>query len=90
MFIAITVVTLALVAANAAVTFLVAKADWYTPKQKLAQSCVVWCVPAVGAALIALVLFSNRERTALQSNHAPEIRDNAEYALPSSHGGHDP
>jgi hypothetical protein len=73
--------------ANVAATTFVARADCYTRNQKLAQSCVVWFVPLLGAVLIVAFLFANRERIEHRSHHVPESND----YVPASHSiFHDP
>jgi len=90
MNIAIAVAVLVLVAANAAATIFVASADCYTRKQKLAQSCVVWFIPFLGAVVVATFLRAHRERIEHLSQHVPESNEIGQYAAASHSASHDP
>jgi TRAP-type C4-dicarboxylate transport system permease small subunit len=89
MTITLTIAVLVLLVVNATVTVLVARANWYTRNQKLAQSGVVWVLPVAGAIIVFAVLRSNREHVEPRSHHVPETSDAGEY-VSQSHGGHDP
>ncbi len=81
MFITITIALslVVLLVANVAATLFVARSINYTRQQKIAQSCVVWCVPILGAMLVFAVLRSARARAELRSNHIPETNDIGRY-----------
>jgi hypothetical protein len=60
---------IAIVVLNAFVTVWLMRTEYLLPNQKLAQALVVWLVPLLGALGIAVVLYSNRERPHVRSNH---------------------
>jgi hypothetical protein len=57
---------------NAVVTFLLTRTDLFQPKQKVAQTLIVWLVPVIGAVGIAVFLYSNHERPHVRSHHIPQ------------------
>lgn len=66
---------LLLLAVNTSVTVLVSKTPFLERRQMLAQSIVIWLLPFVGAILIAVFLFSNREQVHQRSQHDRDEND---------------
>jgi hypothetical protein len=75
-----------LLGANAIVSHVVARSDFYDARQKAVQIALIWLLPVVGLLLVGGVLWSNDERPA-------SIGDHPEHRIPDyagSGGGADP
>ena len=68
----ITALVVALIIANLAVSIALLRSAYYQPAQKLAQICIVWLLPALGALLIGAFLYSQRDRTMFNTRAYPE------------------
>jgi hypothetical protein len=71
----IATILLALLAANVAVTIWLLRVPFLLSGQKLAQLCLVWSVPVLGAAIVTAFLASSRDGIQPRSRHIPNEDD---------------
>jgi cytochrome bd-type quinol oxidase subunit 2 len=79
---------IALVVANVVVTTWVVLTAHLKPKQKLAQSILIWLLPVFGALVVASILFANRERKESSSPHIPAESDYPGVNMGPAHDSH--
>jgi hypothetical protein len=71
------VVLVVLLIANVAVTVAVTKSVFYSGRQKLFQSCIVWLAPFVGALGVGMFLYSQRDNPTFDTRAYPERSEKA-------------
>jgi hypothetical protein len=81
---------LALVAINVAVTAFVVSAASLLRKQKFAQCLLIWLLPILGAIVVAIFLYSNRETRPMETRHVRNEEDYPGVNLYPPHGPSDP
>jgi TRAP-type C4-dicarboxylate transport system permease small subunit len=79
---------IAIIAINFATSIWLAKVEFLSSKQKLAQGLMVWLVPVIGAVIVASFLFSSRERPERRSHDIPQDSDYPGVNLETSHESH--
>ena len=85
---AVIATVIALGVINIVVTAWVVRTVHLMPKQKLAQSFLVWLVPVFGALVVASILFANRERKESSSPHIPIESDYPGINMGPTHDSH--
>ena len=79
------VILCGLLLANIASSIAVARAPYFSMRQKVAQCLLVWIVPVVGAITVGVFLYSQRDNTTFDSRAFPERSEKA-VGLPPSEG----
>jgi len=87
---AISAMVLVLAAVNLALTVCVIRDSSLLPAQKLAQCLLVWLLPALGAIVVAIVLYSHRDSTRRGGQHIRSDQDYPGVNLYPPHGPGDP
>lgn len=70
-------IILGLIAANTVVSMAVARSVYYSSGQKTIQIAIFWLLPAVGAALIGVFLYSQRDNPIHDTRAYPENSEKA-------------
>ena len=80
----------ALFIANLGVSVAVWRANYFNSRQKFAQIGVVWLLPLLGAILIGVFLYSQRDNPAFDTRTFPETSQKAvAFTIGESLQGHD-
>ena len=70
-------VVISALAADVWVTIAVSRSVYYSRRQKKIQVCIVWVVPLVGALLVGVFLYSQRDNPMFDTRAYPERPEKA-------------